>query len=169
MGLFNGFFKEKRSIVCEPWTIYSPLKGEVIPLAEVEDPAFSQGLMGPGVGIEPGDGLLYAPVDGEIIALFPTKHAVGMKSSEGIEILIHIGIDTVEMNGEGFKTHVKQGDKVKAGTLLVEFDSNKIKKAGYKTTTMILVPNANSIGKLEVTSYGNKEDMEPLCYFNKEL
>ncbi|MDO4267681.1 MAG: PTS glucose transporter subunit IIA [Eubacteriales bacterium] len=160
MGLFGKLFgKDGGKTVC------SPLKGTVIPLSQVEDPAFSQGIMGPGVGIEPAEGKLFAPADGEIAAVFPTGHAVGMRTKSGIELLIHIGIDTVQMNGDGFSARVKQGDHVKAGDLLVEFDCQKIIGAGFKTTTMVLASNAAELGEMSEPAAGRVDVMDPLYSF----
>lgn len=157
--------RAEKEIVCEPKTVYSPLKGKVIPLDQVEDPAFAQGIMGVGVGIEPEGDCLYAPVDGTVVTVFPTGHAVGMMSEGGMEVLMHIGIDTVQMNGEGFKTFVKDGEKVKAGDPLVRFDQGKIRKAGYKTTTMVLVSNAAGIGELCLMEPGETDVLSPLYSF----
>ncbi|MGX7031012.1 beta-glucoside-specific PTS transporter subunit IIABC [Vagococcus zengguangii] len=123
-------------------TFVSPLKGQVIALGDVEDAVFSSGAMGQGVAIEPTEGKLLAPVDGEIALLFPTGHAIGMKTTDGAEILMHIGMDTVELNGEGFTAHVAQGDQVKAGQLLIEFDIDFIKSKGKPTVTPIVVTNS---------------------------
>ncbi|WP_124068422.1 PTS glucose transporter subunit IIA [Clostridium sp. E02] len=175
MGILDNLFgnKEKKeldtpvvkSITCEPKTVYSPLKGTVIPLSEVSDPVFAEEVMGPGVGIEPEEGKLYAPVDGEIVSVFPTGHAIGMKTEDGMELLLHIGIDTVQMEGEGFHAVVKQGDHVKAGELLVEFDCAKIKEKGYHTTTMVLVPNAALLGTMSQPHTGAVEPLEMLFNF----
>lgn len=175
MGFFDDLFgsKEKRSqetpseksIICEPKTIYSPLKGTVKPLSEVSDPVFAEGVMGPGVGIDPEEGKLYAPTDGEIVSVFPTGHAVGMKTADGMEVLLHIGIDTVQLEGDGFKAVVKQGDHVKAGELLVEFDCAKITEKGYQTITMVLVPNAAELGTMSQPHMGPVEAMDQIFNF----
>ena len=99
--------------------------------------------MGKGIAIDPEKGELVAPADGEITTIFPTGHAVGLTTTDGVEILMHIGMDTVELNGEGFATFVKQGDKVKAGDLLVRFDVEKIKAAGYSVITPVVVTNTD--------------------------
>ena len=119
----------------------SPLTGEVVALANVPDEVFSSGVLGKGAAVNPSVGKVIAPADAEITTVFPTGHAIGMKTSNGAELLIHIGMDTVKMNGDGFKTHVQQGDKVKKGQLLVEFDINKIKEAGYPVITPVVVTN----------------------------
>ncbi|EOS7904830.1 PTS glucose transporter subunit IIA [Enterococcus hirae] len=119
----------------------SPLSGKVLPLSDVPDKVFSSGAMGKGLVIDPEKGELIAPADGEITTIFPTGHAVGLTTKDGIEILMHIGMDTVELEGQGFETFVKQGDQVKAGDLLVRFDIEAIKAAGYSVITPIVITN----------------------------
>lgn len=122
-------------------TILAPVAGEVVTLADVNDPVFSSGAMGQGLAIKPSEGVVYAPADAEVTIAFATGHAYGLKTSNGAEILIHVGIDTVSMNGEGFNHTVAQGDKVKAGDVLGTFDSAKIAAAGLEDTTMVIVTN----------------------------
>ncbi|GGL49993.1 beta-glucoside-specific PTS transporter subunit IIABC [Sporolactobacillus putidus] len=124
-------------------TIYSPLKGQAVSLKTVDDPVFSSEAMGKGVGVQPATGSLVSPVDGEITVAFPTGHAYGIKSDNGSEILIHVGINTVELKGQYFDPKVQAGDKVQTGDLLMTFDVDKIKEAGYDTTTMVIVTNTN--------------------------
>ncbi len=119
----------------------SPLEGKILPLSEVKDQVFSSGALGKGIAIEPVVGALYAPADGTITTLFPTGHAVGLTTTEGAEILMHIGMDTVELEGKGFETFVKQDDQVKRGDLLVKFDLDVIKNAGFSTVTPIVITN----------------------------
>lgn len=119
----------------------SPLEGKILPLSEVKDQVFSSGALGKGIAIEPAVGALYAPADGTITTLFPTGHAVGLTTTEGAEILMHIGMDTVELEGKGFETFVKQDDQVKRGDLLVKFDLDVIKNAGFSTVTPVVVTN----------------------------
>ncbi|HJF20201.1 MAG TPA: PTS system trehalose-specific EIIBC component [Enterococcus columbae] len=123
-------------------TIVSPLTGELLPLAEAKDPVFAQGTMGQGVVIEPSEGKLVAPFDGQVSLLFPTKHAIGLVSDTGVEVLIHVGLDTVELDSKGFTAHVSQGDRVKQGQLLLEVDLNVVKQAGYATQTPVIVTNS---------------------------
>lgn len=125
-------------------TIESPLKGSIIPLSDIRDEAFSSGAMGKGLAIEPTEGKLVSPVNGVVTMLFPTFHAVGITSDEGTEILIHIGMDTVQMNAEGFVPHIKQGDKVTKGQLLIEFDIAKIQAAGYSVVTPVVITNSQN-------------------------
>lgn len=124
--------------------IVSPLKGSVVPLSDVQDEAFSSGAMGKGLAIDPADGELVSPVDGVVTMLFPTSHAIGITSNEGTEILIHIGMDTVQMDGEGFTPHIIQGDKVTKGQLLIEFDIEKITSKGYSVITPIVITNSQN-------------------------
>ena len=127
-----------------PVTITSPLAGEVKELSQATDPVFAQGLMGRGVVIVPSQGELVSPVNGRVTVFFPTKHAIGILSDEGVEILMHIGMDTVNLEGKGFEGYVSQGDKVKAGDKLISFDIDKIKKAGYVTETPVIITNSDS-------------------------
>ncbi|MCF0105547.1 MAG: PTS glucose transporter subunit IIA [Holdemanella sp.] len=123
--------------------IAMPLEGKVKSLKEVKDDAFAQGVLGKGCAIEPSKGEVRAPFDGTIMTLFPTKHAIGIVSNNGCEVLIHIGMDTVQLNGQYFEAFVKQGDKVKQGQLLVTFDIDKIKEAGYSVDTPVIVTNTS--------------------------
>ncbi|HFI0106680.1 TPA: sucrose-specific PTS transporter subunit IIBC [Streptococcus suis] len=122
-------------------TLVSPLSGDVVALENVNDPVFSSGAMGKGLAVKPTEGVVYAPADAEVTIAFETGHAYGLKTASGAEILIHIGIDTVSMNGNGFEKLVAAGDKVKAGTPLAKFDAAKIAEAGLDDTTMIIVTN----------------------------
>lgn len=128
--------------------ISSPLAGKLIPLAEVKDAAFASGAMGPGAGVVPSEGKVYAPFDAKVEVLFETKHAIGLTGADGESLLIHVGIDTVKLNGAPFTAHVQQGDEVKKGTLLLSFDIEAIKKAGYDTATPVLVTNAFDYGEI---------------------
>jgi len=123
--------------------LFSPLKGELIKLEDVEDETFSSGIMGKGVAIKPSEGKLYAPCDGIVSAIFKTGHAIGITTEDDIEVLIHIGIDTVSLEGKYFHSSLEKGQRIKQGDLLVEFDLEKIKEAGYDTTTMIIITNSN--------------------------
>ncbi|MCK1222400.1 PTS system trehalose-specific EIIBC component [Streptococcus uberis] len=122
----------------------SPLTGEVKALSQAVDPVFAQGVMGQGVLIQPTEGELVSPIDGQVSVLFPTKHAIGLVSAEGVEILMHIGMDTVNLEGKGFTAHVKQGDHVKAGDTLISFDMDAIAEAGYPTETPVIVTNQDA-------------------------
>ncbi|MBG9367508.1 beta-glucoside-specific PTS transporter subunit IIABC [Streptococcus sp. NLN64] len=123
--------------------VASPLQGAIVQLADVPDPVFASGAMGKGIAIEPSQGTLYAPVKGEVTLLFPTKHAIGIKTENGAEILLHVGMDTVSLNGEGFESFVEIGDSIEAGQKLLEFDMEVIKAAGLPITTPIIVTNTS--------------------------
>ena len=131
-------------------SIQSPLAGRAKNLSEAPDPVFAQGVMGQGVVIEPTEGELVAPVDGVVSVLFPTKHAIGLISDEGLELLMHIGMDTVNLDGEGFTAHVKQGDRVSVGDALISFDIEAIQAAGYPVATPVIVTNQNDF-QMDVT------------------
>ena len=135
--------------------LVSPLAGELLPLSEVKDEVFSSGAMGEGVAVEPSEGVLHAPADGKVVMTFPTGHAIGMKTSDGAEILMHIGMDTVNLQGHGFETLVAKGDEVKAGDELVKFDIDAIHAKGYVVTTPIVVTNSKDYEKITVVSQSN--------------
>ena len=130
-------------------TLYSHMNGTAVKLEDVEDEVFSQKILGEGAAVEPSEGKLYAPCDGKIDSVFDTKHAVNMVSSEGVEILLHIGIDTVKLGGQYFEAHVSDGQEVKKGDLLISFDMDKIKAAGYKVTTPIIIGNTDDYASVE--------------------
>ncbi|SDZ90045.1 glucose PTS transporter subunit IIA [Selenomonas ruminantium] len=134
----------------------SPLKGELVELSQVNDPAFASGAMGFGAAVKNPDGKVYAPVDGEITVLFETKHAIGIHGVNGEDLLIHVGLDTVKLNGEHFTAHVEQGATVKKGQLLLEFDGEAIKAAGYDITTPFVVTNSTEFDKITI-ALGDKE------------
>ncbi|WP_207942120.1 PTS system beta-glucoside-specific IIABC component [Enterococcus sp. DIV2402] len=131
------------TIAKERTVLVSPLEGKIVPLAQVPDQVFASGALGKGVAIEPVVGKLFAPADGTVTTLFPTGHAVGLTTTDGAEVLMHIGMDTVSLEGEGFETAIKQGDTVKKGDLLVTFDIEKIKAAGLPIITPVVVTNTN--------------------------
>ena len=128
--------------------IFSPLTGQLMNLADTPDPAFASGALGQGVAIEPSAEEVVAPFDGEVVMIFGTKHAIGLKSDAGVEVLIHIGLDTVNLAGEGFETFVEQGARVTKGQKLITFDAQKIKDAGYSTVTPVVITNANEFGEV---------------------
>lgn len=146
MIFYKDEVKEERKSVSEgskaSEEIVAPIKGQIVSLKDVKDEVFSSGAMGDGLAIEPKEGKVYAPVDGVITTFFPTKHAIGISSNSGAEILIHVGMDTVSMDGKGFVAKKAQGDTVKKGELLLEFDINEIKATGHPVTTPIIVTNS---------------------------
>lgn len=127
-----------------PGVITSPVKGNAVELSSIKDEVFSSGAMGQGIAVEPSEGKIFAPCDGELVTFFPTGHAIGMQADNGAEILIHVGMDTVELNGKGFTPKKNQGDKVKKGDLLLEFDMELIKNEGYVLTTPIIITNTDA-------------------------
>lgn len=143
-------------------TISSPATGEMIPLEDVNDPIFSSKAMGEGVAFKLTDGHIYSPVDGKVIMAAKTGHAVGLKSNNGAEVLIHIGMDTVNMNGEGFNVLVKEGQKVSVGDLLVEADLEAIEKASYDNVTPVIITNTTEYKEIVPASYGAKTAKEEI-------
>ncbi|HFI0743364.1 TPA: sucrose-specific PTS transporter subunit IIBC [Streptococcus suis] len=135
-------------------TLVSPLSGDVVALENVNDPVFSSGAMGKGLAVKPSEGVVYAPADADVTIAFETGHAYGLKTASGAEILIHIGIDTVSMNGNGFEKLVAAGDKVKAGTPIAKFDAAKIAEAGLDDTTMIIVTNTADFAEVSPLAEG---------------
>lgn len=149
MGLFDMFKKKNACIVgaCSA--------GKVVAMADIPDDVFSQGILGPCVGIEPVDGNVYAPCDGKISQLTDTLHAVGLESADGVEILVHCGVDTVAMNGEGFTNPVAEGQAVKKGDLILTMDLEKVKAAGHPTTIITIITNGDDFGSVDVVAEGD--------------
>ncbi|WGX77198.1 beta-glucoside-specific PTS transporter subunit IIABC [Paraclostridium bifermentans] len=134
--------KEVKSTKLEKEVVVSPIKGEVLNLSDIEDAAFSSGVLGQGIAIIPSDGKVVAPVDGVVTTLFPSLHAIGILSDEGVEVLIHIGLNTVQLEGRGFEACIKQGDRITKGQTILKFDIDVIKEAGYSVVTPIVVTNS---------------------------
>ncbi|MDK8610884.1 PTS glucose transporter subunit IIABC [Aerococcus loyolae] len=126
-------------------------KGELVPLETVSDPVFSQKMMGDGYAIEPDDGAIYAPVTGTVTTVFPTQHAIGMESEEGLEILLHLGFNTVDLDGKPFNSKVAAGDQVKAGQLLTQMDLEAVRQAGAETTCVLVLTQADQVESLQLT------------------
>ena len=135
------FFKKKAKEYYD--VVGAPIKGEAVPSAEVNDPTFAEEMLGKGMAIRPAEGKVYAPFDGEVALAFDTKHAISLVSAKGTEILIHVGLDTVMLKGEHYTTHVETGAAVKKGDLLLEFDMEAIKAAGYEVITPVVICNAD--------------------------
>ena len=135
--------------------LHSPIVGEVVALSEVNDPVFSSGVMGQGIAVKPSKGVVYAPADAEIAIAFPTGHAYGLKTDNGAEILIHVGIDTVSLNGKGFEAKVSQGDRVKAGDIIGTFDSEVIAANGLDDTTMVIITNTMDYAEVTPIATGS--------------
>ncbi len=142
--------------------LFSPLKGKVIKREEIPDETFAAGVLGDGVGIEPEVGIVTAPFDGEISSVTDTRHAIGITGPGGMEVLIHVGVDTVNMKGDGFEMFVSEGEKVKAGQKLITFDISKIKAAGYSDVTAVLLTNSDDYPNFKVIKTGKIESMEKL-------
>lgn len=154
--------EKKAGSILNQSQIASPLRGKVLPLEQMKDDAFASGVLGKGAAVLPEEGKLYAPADGEIITLFPTLHALGMMTKDGVELLIHIGLDTVQLNGEGFKAHISQGDQVKKGQLLIEFDIDFLEKKGYCLETPVLVTNSDDFLEVAVVAGAHADPGETL-------
>ncbi|MBE7043481.1 MAG: PTS glucose transporter subunit IIA [Ruminococcaceae bacterium] len=144
--------KESKKAAISPTVIYSPMSGKIVKLEDVEDDVFSQKILGDGIAIEPKDGKLFAPCNGKITTVFETKHAINIIDENGAELLIHVGIDTVQLNGTHFKSYVKDGQTVKKGELLLSFNMEEIKKAGYLLTTSLIVCNSDDYQELNITT-----------------
>lgn len=142
--------------------VASPVAGEVLPLEEVNDPVFASGAMGTGYAVKPVTDVAYAPVSGEVTIAFETGHAYGLRTAQGVELLVHIGIDTVSLEGEGFDTKVKQGQMVEAGDVLAQFDPLVISEAGLEATTMIIVTNPAEFSQMERMAQETAEEGDAL-------
>ena len=134
--------------------ILSPLTGKVMPLEDVPDPVFSQKIIGDGVAVFPSEGRIVSPVDGQVVSVADTGHAYGLKTEDGLEILIHVGLNTVEQQGAGFRALVKTGDKVKAGQPLISFDQAELGTCGCDLTTPMVITNGDKVAKMEKAQVG---------------
>lgn len=140
-----GFLKKKDNGI----VIGAPVKGNAVPLSEVSDPTFGEEILGKGAAVRPTEGKIYAPADGEVTLLFDTLHAVSITTDDGVEILVHIGLDTVALKGEHFKSHSQTGAKVKKGDLLIEADLDALKAAGYDVITPVVICNTADFASVE--------------------
>jgi glucose-specific phosphotransferase system IIA component len=157
-GVESDHLKEEiKELMVRP-RLYSPMTGKLIPLSEIPDATFAEKILGDGFAIVPTEGKLFAPVGGQIMQLFRTNHALGLKTEDGLELLIHIGIDTVKMNGEGFTAHIKEGDIVRAGDLLMSFDYNLAKAKAKSLATPVIITNMDLVDKISVIATG---DLKP--------
>ncbi len=161
---FLSRFKKPSSddAVSVPVTICAPAAGNVVPMAEIPDPAFSSGALGYAVGIEPAEGTIYAPIDGQVTLLASSRHAIGIRSVNGAEVLIHIGVDTVEMKGDGFSSSVLEGSTVEKGQPIMTVDLEKVKAAGYSDVIITAVTNSDDFAKLEPLASGTVKAADPL-------
>ena len=147
--------------------IGSPIKGEAVSLTKVPDPTFSEGMLGKGAAIIPSEGKVYAPADGEISLLCDTLHEVSMVTTEGVELLIHIGLETVGLGGNGFEAHIKSGDTVKKGDLLITADLDKIKEAGCEIITPIIICNTDDYEDVVQTAEGTVNPQDAIITIKK--
>ena len=153
-SLFDRFKKEVDS------NIYSPVEGKCIDISNVRDDVFSKKMMGDGIAIIPKENIVYSPCDGELTMLFPTKHAFGIIMNDGVEVLVHIGMDTVNLNGVGFKSYKNKGDKVKRGDKIIQFDGKYLSNKDLDMTVMVIITNTNNhkLNKIGMDKEVNKED-----------
>lgn len=166
MGLFGKLFgggkEETPAGAVEKDLIFAPLSGTAIPLEEIGDGVFSEGVLGQGCGIKPDAEMVAAPFDGTVTQVADTKHAIGLEGVGGVELLIHVGMDTVEMNGKGFQALVKVGDQVKRGQTLMTFSRQAIAEAGFADTTAIVVTNTDSCESVSLLKTGTVSAGEEL-------
>lgn len=168
MGLFRKILGEKTvREELEPQTIYAPVKGRILSLAEIGDGVFSEGVLGPGCGIVPDGETVCAPFHGTVIQVADTRHAVGLVSEDGLEVLIHVGLDTVDMKGEGFHVYVKEGQRVNKGDSLLSFSKKAISAAGHPDTTVVILTNAEGEGCLCTCAEGATDEGAKLLKWNK--
>ena len=169
MGLFKNIFSNTAketaptvTIQTEANTVYAPFQGTVIPVEEIGDGVFSSGVLGQGVGMKPEEETVYAPFDGKIVQIAETKHAIGILSNDNVELLIHVGMDTVAMNGKGFDILVSEGDTVRCGQKLMTFSKKAIADAGYPDTTAIVVTNSADFSCIKPQTGGSVEKLTPV-------
>ena len=163
--LFGGKAASETKFSGQKMTVMLPIDGKVIPLEQIPDETFATAILGPGCGIEPTGDTVYAPFDGTITQVASTLHAIGITSDDGIELLIHVGMDTVEMQGKGFTALVKEEQKVKAGTALLKVDLDAIRAANHPTTTAIIVTNGDDLNGMKVVADGPVTAGAPMIKF----
>lgn len=152
--MFNFFKKKSKADGIE---VLSVATGQLMPITDVKDDVFSTKMLGDGYAIKPTDGHIYAPVSGEITTVFPTQHAIGIKTADGLEILLHLGLDTVELKGAPFMSKVAKGDQVKAGDLLTIMDTKQVTDAGYDDSVIVVYTNMDKIKELSAVKTDNVE------------
>lgn len=154
--LFQINKEEKVKSATDGITIKSPIKGKIVSLEDVPDEVFAQKLIGEGIAIIPEEGIIYSPVEGEVVQLFmPSKHAIGIRSNDGVEVLIHIGIDTVKMNGDGFEAFVETGSTVTCGQELIRFDIDKVEKNAKTVITPVVITNSHELKNIDIIANCN--------------
>ncbi|WP_294785120.1 PTS glucose transporter subunit IIA [uncultured Eubacterium sp.] len=161
------FLKKGAEKTAEAYDILSPVQGSFVALEQVNDEVFSSGMVGKGAAVNPTEGTVKAPFAGTVETVFPTGHAYGLKSREGVEVLIHIGLDTVEMNGDGFASSVSQGAQVKEGDVLGTFSTEKIVAAGYDPTVIVVVTNTDDYEEVTAVAEGAVNFGNPLVHVVK--
>lgn len=163
MALFDLFKKKKEGV-----SIAAPVNGKMVPLKEVPDPVFADGIMGEGIAIDPEEGKIFAPFDGTVTTLFPTGHAIGLTSNEGLELLIHIGMDTVKLDGKHFEKKVADGDTVKKGDLLIEVDLDAVKAEGYSVITPVIICDPKEYTGNKFTEEKEIHVGDEICFCEKQ-
>ena len=148
--------------------VTAPVSGKVVPLSEVPDPTFAQGILAPGAAVQPSEGRIVAPANGTVDMMFDTGHAVSMTTAEGAELLIHVGIDTVNLKGEHYTAKCKSGDTVRKGDTLIEFDLDAIKAAGYEVVTPIIVCNPDAFASVKTEGAGEIQAGDTLLTLEKK-
>lgn len=160
MGFFDIFKKKEEPAApapAGPVMVAADAKGTIVPMESIPDDVFAQGILGKCCGIEPAEGKVYAPIDGEITQAPDSLHALGIQGAGGVEVLIHVGVDTVEMKGDGFSSNVKVGDKIKKGQMLLTMDLDKIKAAGHPAVVITVITNTDEFADVEVVASGEVE------------
>lgn len=165
--MFN-LFKGKMGFGKKEIEITAPTEGTIVPITEVNDPIFSGKVIGEGIAIKPTKGRVVSPVSGQIDTIFETGHAVSIKSDDGVEILIHVGIDTVKLNGKFYKSYTQNGAKVKKGDLLIEFDFNEIENAGYDSVTIIAICNSDEFVDFKFSEEDYVRELENIIFLQKK-
>ena len=168
MGLFKKLRNKKEESVDIDYTLYSPLTGAAVPLNEVNDPVFSEEMMGKGAAVIPTVGRVVAPCNGEIITVFRTLHAITIKADNGAEIIIHVGLETVALDGKYYEAHVSEGERIKKGDLLLSFDLDKIKASGYDVITPVIVTNSAEYQRVEKTENSDVNEGDVLINLGNE-
>ncbi len=161
-GVESDLLKEEMKRLMKKTTLGAPSNGTIVPLSEVPDKTFADKYLGDGFAIDASAGALFAPIAGKIVTVFPTNHALGMETEEGLELLVHIGIDTVQMKGNGFKSFVKVGDIVKAGDRLLEYDLGLVKTQAKSNFSPIIITNMDKVKSMKIIASGTVKNQEPV-------
>lgn len=151
MGLLDSIFGKKEGKI----QIFAPVEGKLVPLSEVSDPTFAEEILGQGAAVIPSGNQFFSPVDGTLTTVFPTGHAVALTSADGVEVLLHVGLDTVKLNGKHFTIHVEEGQQVKKGDLLLEADLEQIKAEGFDIVTPVVICNTEEFSEIGMARGGN--------------